>query len=460
MATSFTAGSTRIQLSSAEVQQHTESGALVLDSRRRRPLYFDGRFLAARDLAREQDYFLQRQADLGRTAGFGVVHGLQVSRLTDVNGRVVADGVAIAAGHGVTPSGELVMLPTGINVHLSDLVEEQKLDLNFGLGVVPQPPRRTRSGLYVLALRPVEFTANPITSYPTSIQGSRQTHDGDIVEATAVALVPYPDPVSNYEPAQRQSALAWQIFSGMSRAQAKLNDALLPVAMVSLQHGNVEWVDQWLVRREVPGDFTGQQFGLTDRSTQTAFFRQYDAQLQNVLAARAQAGLTANFSASQYFRLLPPAGRFPLSSINLTDFTQGFFPQHLDVRVSIIPQDELPALLDDSLNLPPLDLTLAPDDYTELAVLALVPVPRASFAALKQTLTPRPLQSFVPQIISFRRPIELLRLYRGDLTPTRPTTAGSADWGQAVGQNVFGLYVRRRSAPNFVDFTNQADTPS
>jgi hypothetical protein len=241
--------------------------------------------------------------------------------------------------------------------------------------------------------------------------------------------------------------------------QAKLNDALLPVAIVSLQHGNVEWVDQWLVRREVPSDYAGQQFGLTDRATQTAFFRQYDTQLQSVLAARTQAGLTANFSATQYFRLLPPAGRFPLSSINLSDFTQSFFPQHLDVRVSIVPQDELPALLDDSLSLPPLDLTLAPDDYTQLAVLALVPVPRASFAALKQALTPRQLLPLVPQIISFRRPIELLRLYRGDITATPPASTGSADWSQAVGQNVFGFYVRRRSAPQFVDFTNDADTP-
>ena len=125
MATSFTAGSNRIQLSSDQVQRYTTSGALVLDGRRRRPLYFDGRFLAARDLAREQDYFLQRQADLGRTAGFGIVHGLQVSRLTEESSsRRRWSG--ITAGHGCA-EGELVMLPSGINVHLSDLAEEQKL---------------------------------------------------------------------------------------------------------------------------------------------------------------------------------------------------------------------------------------------------------------------------------------------------------------------------------------------
>ncbi|HVZ20621.1 MAG TPA: hypothetical protein VG871_06145 [Vicinamibacterales bacterium] len=442
---SFTQGSTRQPLTSDQVQAYTQSGALVLDSRRRRPLWFDGRFLAARDLAREQDYFLQRQADLGRTAGFGVVHGLQV---------VTSDNLTltIKAGQGVTPGGELVLLPSDLDVVLSDLAEEQKLDVNFGLGMLPQQARRTRSGIYVLALRPVEFTANPITSYPTSIQGTRQTHDGDIVEATAVALVPYPNPVSAFEPADRQAALAWQIFSGTQRAQVQLNDSLLPLAIVSLERGTVEWVDQWLVRREAPSDYAGQQFGLTDRSTEMAFFQQYDAQLQQVLAARgANAG---NFSASQYFRLLPPVGRFPLQSIDVRAFTQSYFPQHLDVRVSIIPTDELPALVNDGFDLPPLDLTLAPDDYTQLAVFALIPVPRANFAALQKKLTPQALQPAVPQIISFRRPIELLRLYRGDLTIQPTAVSGASDWGQAIGTNTLGFYVRRKSAPQFVDFSN------
>src|SRR5947209_15773614 len=112
MATAFTAGSKRTALSVQQVREQTDAGALVMDSRRRRPLYFDGRFLAARDLAREQDYFLQRQADLGRTAGFGVVHGLHVSMktITDSGGHVSADNavLTISAGQGVTPSGELV----------------------------------------------------------------------------------------------------------------------------------------------------------------------------------------------------------------------------------------------------------------------------------------------------------------------------------------------------------------
>ena len=71
----FTRGSARERLDRDEVAQMDEARLLVRDDRRRRPFYFDGRFLAAADLVRDQDYFLTRQADLGRAGGAGVVGG-------------------------------------------------------------------------------------------------------------------------------------------------------------------------------------------------------------------------------------------------------------------------------------------------------------------------------------------------------------------------------------------------
>ncbi len=58
-------GSSREQIGLAELTALRASGALVPDERRERPRYFDGRFLAARDLIRDQQYFLTREADLG-----------------------------------------------------------------------------------------------------------------------------------------------------------------------------------------------------------------------------------------------------------------------------------------------------------------------------------------------------------------------------------------------------------
>ena len=57
-----------------------ESSSVILDTRRTRPRFFDGKFLTAADLTQEQSYLLTRQADLGRTLGFGVVDGLRVTR--------------------------------------------------------------------------------------------------------------------------------------------------------------------------------------------------------------------------------------------------------------------------------------------------------------------------------------------------------------------------------------------
>jgi hypothetical protein len=458
---SYTQGDTRITLTQDQVVTAQNNGSLVIDSQRTRPYWFDGRFLAARDLQREQDYFLQRQADLGQAAGFSVIHGLYVetpaANDTDADG----DTVIIRAGQGLTPGGELVLLPSDITIDLSDLPDEQNLDVQFNLSSAPNAPARTRSGAYVLALRPVEFTANPIASYPTSIQGTRTTHDGNMVEATAISLVPYPGPInwtggSSQDASQLRAALARQIFLNANPSQ--LSDELLPLAMIYLQRGIIVWVDSYLVRRDSGPEYSGLRLGLADPATQQAFLRQYDAMLQETVATSITSGKSASFAAASFFKALPPAGRFPLASIGISvqatsqTFTQAFFPQQIDVRLSVIPNDEIPALVEDSMALPPIDLTLPANAYADLSVFALIPVPRTGFTALKNslpTLAPNPT---VPQILSFRTPSELMRLYQGAITIVQPTQSQNSAWQQAIGNQTYGFYIRNRSSPAYVSF--------
>ena len=457
----YTQGDTRITLSQADVIAGQNDGSLVIDSQRSRPYWFDGRFLAARDLQREQDYFLQRQADLGQAAGFSVIHGLQVDTPAANDTSATADTVIIRAGQGLTPAGELVLMPSDLTVQLSDLPDEQNLDAQFNLAQIPNTPARTRTGVYVLALRPVEFTANPIVSYPTSIQGTRTTHDGDIVEATAIALVPYPSPISwtrasTQDASQLRAALARQIFLNANPSQ--LSNALLPLAMIYLQRGVIAWVDPYLVRRDSGPEYSGLRLGLADPPTQQAFLMQYDSQLQETVSARIASGASASFAATDFFQALPPAGRFPLASLGINSqgtsqtFTQAFFPQQLDVRLSVIPVDEIPALVEDSMSLPPIDLTLPANAYADLTVFALVPVARSGFAALKNslpTLAPNPT---VPQILSFRTPSELLRLYQGAIRISLPTQNQNSAWLNAIGNQTYGFYIRCRSSPAYVSF--------
>jgi hypothetical protein len=457
----YTRGDTRIPLKQSDVIAGRNSGSLVIDSQRSRPYWFDGRFLAARDLEREQDYFLQRQADLGQAAGFSVIHGLWVDTPAANDTSAGPDTVIIRAGQGLTPAGEMVLLPNDLTIQLSDLPDEQNLDAQFNLASIPNSPMRTRTGVYVLALRPVEFTANPIVSYPTSIQGTRTTHDGDIVEATAVALVPYPSPISwarggMQDASQLRASLARQIF--LNANPSKLSDALLPLAMVYLQRGIIAWVDPYLVRRDSGPEYSGLRLGLSDPPTQQAFLMQYDSQLQETVNARITSGASASFAATDFFQALPPAGRFPLATLGISsqgssqNFTQAFFPQQLDVRLSVVPIDEIPALVEDSMSLPPIDLTLPANAYADLTVFALVPVPRSGFAALKNnlpTLSPNPT---VPQILSFRTPSELLRLYQGAIRISLPTQNQNSAWLNAIGNQTYGFYIRCRSSPAYVSF--------
>ena len=148
----------------------------------------------------------------------------------------------------------------------------------------------------------------------------------------------------------------------------------------------------------------------------------------------------------------------PLGSIDPVAFSQVYFPPQMDVRLSLIPEDELPALLDDSMSLPPIDLTLPADAYANLSVYVLVPVARADFATTVKKLATAvvPLQATLPQVLSYRQPLQLLNLYRGTASLTPPTATVDNVWKDAIAIQTFGFYLRRRSAPNFVPFTTQS----
>ena len=162
---------------------------LILDGLRRRPHYFDGRFLTGSDLTRDQDYVRQRQADMARASGAGIISGLQVRSFSLARGQTIR----IEPGVGLTPSGDVVMLTRRRDVPLLDLPLSIRPDAAAGLREEPRVPLGRRTGLFILALRPVEFTANPIAAYPRTITGRRTVEDGDIIEATAITLIPYPE---------------------------------------------------------------------------------------------------------------------------------------------------------------------------------------------------------------------------------------------------------------------------
>ena len=446
-------GAARVRIDAAEVEQLANSNALILDSSRTRPLYFDGRFLTAADLTRDQQYVNARQADLARAGGFGVVHGLGVSIVGDGSGR----RLRIDAGHGVTPAGEAVLLSAAREFDLADVASVERLDASFGLRRQPAAPLRNRSGVFVLALRPVEFSATPTASYPTSLNGTRGVQDGDIVEAVAVSLIPYNDNGVAERFDARRARIAREIFvDGSTRG---IPQEALPLAMLALERGVLQWLDVFLVRREVGSESPLQQaLGAPPRATREAWLLQYTQHLDAVLAARASAGQGRRFAASSYFNALPPAGPLPAEAIEIGGSAdaalQYFFPASVDVELSFVPSDEIAALVEDSLHLPPLDLTATEDELDSTAVLVLVPVARPKLRELKAALSTatRTLKPAAPGLLAKRKPLELLQLVRRPLPVALPVAPApdQAAWPQALADALAAnggrlWYLRRRN---------------
>lgn len=453
-----TLGSNRDQLLDLAVaarDQLLRQQVLFGDPRRWRPRWFDGRFLAASDLQAEQNYFLIRQADLGRAGGRGVIAGLLVSAVTGA-----PDGgtekLRIAPGAGVTDTGELAVLPEALLVDPADVPELQRLDAAFGLQVVPNESGRTRTGLYVLALRPVEWTANPVGAYPTSLTGPRTVEDATIVEGLAVSLIPYPDGSNDESWERRRARVAREIFvEGRDRG---LDSGVLPLAMVALRGNLVEWVDPFLVRRETGAERpAGMDFGFGARALREAHLLQFQQHLADVLDANRD----QPFAATTHFDALPPVGRFPAGTLNADTLTQRFFPAGLDVALSFVPEDELPALIEESLLLPPIDLTADADALEGTGVVVLVPLSRAGFTAKRSALPnwdaslPTLRTGFV-RTKAFATPRDRLlgrQIFRNGSTPAPVVPAAADDeepWRQllrdALNQPLL-WYLRRRNLP-------------
>ncbi|HEX9108260.1 MAG TPA: hypothetical protein VF832_13550, partial [Longimicrobiales bacterium] len=445
----FIRGSNRELIPAATAAVLRTAGALVEDARRERPRWFDGRFLAARDLVREQQYFLTREADLGRAAGSGVATGLEVSQGAG------PQTLTIAAGHGITPSGELVLLELPVGLNLADIPRAEQLSGKFGLGRIPLPPLRSRTGLFALALRPVEFTANPVGAYPTSITGQRTVEDGDIIEATAIVLVPWPDDGSGDALDARRGRVARDIFvAGTDRG---LSANVLPLAMIALQNNTLAWIDEPMLRRELGADRADLPgLGLAPRALRFAHLLQHQQHVADVVTANGG----KPFPAASVFPALPPAGPLPPGVINPADFTQSYFPAQVAVDFSIIPEDELPALVEECLALPPFDLTAAADTLESSAVLVLAPVARSDWNTVLAKLNnlTRAVRPAALNQIAARKPLEILlrlRVPAVAATALDSTNPSDAEWQRLARLNTL-WYVRRRNLAYREDLTGTA----
>jgi hypothetical protein len=356
-----------------------------LTSGRSRPRYFDGRFLAARDLERDQEYFAARQLELLRAAAPGVIHGLDVTAKDQTT-------LVVGAGVGVTASGDLIVLRDGLEVPLADDATTQRLDEAFGLLSAPREIARRRTGVYVLLARPVTFTGDPVALYPASIDDRRDPEDGDVIEAVALSLVPYHDAGISVDPARQRAELAKGVFVGGRNAGAPVD--ALPLAAVQLERGFVRWIDSWLVRREIGVAHEGMgAYARGPRALAEAHVQQYTRHLQAIGVDRQAAGKPAAFVAPEELAALPPVGPYPVGALDLRNASERFFPTAMPSRVQVVAEDELATLLEEQLALPPIDLSAGAEELAATPVAVILPVPRAKVAPLPPELRSFPLRA-------------------------------------------------------------------
>ncbi len=428
-----------------------KGGSIIIDYQRSRPRWFDGRFLKAADLNRENTYFLTRQADLAVSAGTGVVEGLEVAEAGGTR-------IKISKGYGMTFDGERVFLPSDVEINIHNIPLAEQLNAELGLSRKPSPSFRSLSGIFVVALRSFEFTANPTSSYPVDVDGRRQLQDGDIVEATAITLVPYeyPTGVSLFEKNPNRSQMSYQRRAQMAhmiftqQAENQMPSSTLPLAMLDLRRGVVHWVDNHMVRRDMGSAYSDVMgFGFVPRHLRRAHFRQYDEMIEEIVTHRPH----TRFSASEYFMSLPPAGRMPSASIDIDSFTQYYFPESMDVEISIIPEDELATLVEESLLLPPIPLTGEEDELSAHSVMIYLPINRQMFYSMTRTLkkVPKPARFPKKAIRSQFKPRDYIQLFRDKLPdfeiPERKDQDALTEvpWKSLVSNKQYLWFIRRRN---------------
>jgi hypothetical protein len=85
------------------------------DSERRRPLYFEGRFLNSADLALEQEYLDTRAYRQNRILGWGIVEGLTVD--------VGLGTITVSPGYAVDAAGHEVVLSESVSVEAGTMLD-------------------------------------------------------------------------------------------------------------------------------------------------------------------------------------------------------------------------------------------------------------------------------------------------------------------------------------------------
>lgn len=334
-----------------------------LDPNLSRTHYFDGRLLKASDLIRDQLYLDERLREVGRALGEGIVRGLAVT--LDGDGHIrVGSGLAVA------PSGRVLELEAGEGLEINLFDRAAIAELNPGFRYFPR-------GLYAVTLSYAEKGEGSAEAYPRDLAEDRGFHFNAFAEGVELGLTP----LRMRQPHRTvaggdgdigalagRAALVRELL-GNPGQPPELPEHAVALGAVAIEDGRPVWLDRGLVRRPHRPPAAPYVF-------QADLHRHYEELLAAVLAAR-RAGLREEtFPAGHYFELLPPYGSLPAVAVNPEQGRQGFFPEGFEVSVAPVREDDLPAIIEQSRGLEPIDLRRDRD----VDIMVLVPLSDHQFA--------------------------------------------------------------------------------
>jgi hypothetical protein len=373
--------------------------------------FFNGRLLSAEDLRQEQQANRERDTQLARAVGAGVVHGLEVARAPQSGGGGLTNAVVrVRAGLALNESGVALSLPLDTEVAL--VRELEAVNAEAGLFATCAPPKQTAvvsgAGMYLLVVTPasgydqrapvsglggaglsspgcgsryavegvqfklVSVDVNTLAGIPAdgraqlnalmSAGGAanlsllRNTMAYLCFGATQTAAFAR-DP---FAAANRPNDPAAPNILGALRAAGELTRCDVPLALLYwTATGGVDFVDMWSVRRRVTRALVTDEWGAPggdgERGLREAMSMQFQEHLETL---RASAPSASAVVAESYFRYLPPAGFLPLAGVaGLIGFNYQSVFQNMTYREPVfINGARVAALLDEARSYPPIDV--------------------------------------------------------------------------------------------------------
>jgi len=325
-----------------------------IDPRLSRTNYFDGQLLKASDLTRDQIYLDERLLEMGQVLGSGIVQGLEVDLVRN-HLLQVRPGIAVA------PSGRVLQLSgKTLEINLQDgaFIAE----LNDG------KHRRFHQGLYAIVLQYSEVIDGVTKAYPADLVSRRQMQVSSYAEGVELALIPLNIGLPKGDSLVARAALAQQII-GHGGSFDLPTDEAIPLGMIAMDHTRPLWIDLGLLRRPLrrPNLPNALQLNLATH---------YRELFDDILASRIASGRRNDFAASNYFGLLPPFGPIAKGAIDPITGRQHYFPKDFDVSIAPVRRADLPAILEESAQLAPINLQRDAD----ADIMVLVPMSDQAFA--------------------------------------------------------------------------------